>query len=70
MVETIAREELKRKIDTGEDFFLYEVLPPDNYRHSHLPGARNMPPDKVIETALAEVADKAAEIVVYCSKPS
>jgi rhodanese-related sulfurtransferase len=44
MVEDISREELKEKMGRGEDFVLLEVLPEKSYRHSHLPGAINLPP--------------------------
>lgn len=66
---SITREELKAKIDAGAPFYLFEVLAAQYYRHSHLPGARHMPPEGVIETAMREVPDKEAEIVVYCASP-
>jgi hypothetical protein len=36
------------------------------YRHSHLPGAINLPADQVGERAPDLLPDKDAEIVVYC----
>src|SRR5215212_6418828 len=44
MVETISRDELKAKMDRGENFFLVEALDKRYYQHSHLPGAINLPP--------------------------
>lgn len=70
MVETITREELKAKMDRGEKFALVETLPEMYYRHTHLPGAINLPPDKVCELAPALLPDKEADIVVYCAKPT
>ena len=69
MVATIERDELKAKIDRGDEFMLVETLPVEYYRHSHLPGAINLPPDKVAELAPALLPDKQADIIVYCAKP-
>jgi rhodanese-related sulfurtransferase len=68
MVDTISRDELKEKMDRGEDFYLVEVLDEPYYRHSHLPGAINLPPGSVRE-AQRLLPDKKAEIVVYCMDP-
>ncbi len=63
---TISRDELHAKIQRGDPFFLFEVLAPMYWRKHHLPGARNMPPDRMVETADAIVPTKDAEIVLYC----
>jgi rhodanese-related sulfurtransferase len=70
MVATIEREELKRKMDAGEEFLLVETLAPVAYAHEHLPGAINLPPDRVRELAPNLLPDKSAEIIVYCSSPT
>ncbi|HLL74356.1 MAG TPA: rhodanese-like domain-containing protein [Pyrinomonadaceae bacterium] len=70
MVATISRDELKRKIDGGEKFLLVETLSPTTYAHAHLPGAINLPPDRVGELAPQLLPDKSAEIVVYCASPT
>ena len=62
----IAREELKKKLERGDRFFLLETLPETYYRRAHLPGAMNLPPDRVSEVAPELVSDKSAEVVVYC----
>lgn len=67
-LRTIDRNELKRKIDDKEYFFLVETLAPEYYNHSHLPGAINLPPDKVRELAPQLLPNKNADIVVYCAK--
>jgi rhodanese-related sulfurtransferase len=41
-------------------------LAPRYYRHSHLPGALNLPPGKATEMAPDLLPDKKAEIVLYC----
>jgi len=70
MVATITRDELKGKIDSGDDFRLVETLAPHAYEHAHLPGAVNLPPDRVRELAPKLLPDKGAEVVVYCQSPS
>jgi rhodanese-related sulfurtransferase len=63
-VKTIGREDLKEKIERGDDFVLLEVLSESSYNRAHLPGAirfqdRGMIPDLL--------PDKTAEVVAYCS---
>jgi rhodanese-related sulfurtransferase len=70
MSDTISRDDLKAKIDRGENFALVETLPEATYHHAHLPGAINLPPDRVKELAPRLLPDKSAEIVVYCSSPT
>ncbi len=67
MVEDISREELKAKMERGEDFVLLEALPEKSYRRSHLPGAINLPPGQT-DQAEELVPNKGAE-VVYCASP-
>jgi 3-mercaptopyruvate sulfurtransferase SseA len=47
VVVTIGREELKEKLERGDEFFLWETLPEKYYRRAHLPGAINLPPNRV-----------------------
>lgn len=63
---TISREELRQKIERGDSFLLFEVLPEPYYRKHHLPGAIHMSPNDVIGTAERHASDKNAEIVLYC----
>jgi rhodanese-related sulfurtransferase len=69
-METVSREELKGKMDRGEGFTLVETLQEVAYQHEHLPGAINLPPDRVRELAPNLLPDKGAEIIVYCSSPT
>jgi len=64
----ISREELKEKMDRGDEFFLVDTLEEPYYRHSHLPGAINIPLEE-IERAQEAISDKGTEIVVYCMDP-
>ena len=66
MVATITRDELKAKIDRRDKFTLIEALAEEYYRRGHLPGALNIPMDRVRELAPELVPDKNADVVVYC----
>jgi rhodanese-related sulfurtransferase len=70
MVAAISRDDLKGKIDRGDEFALVETLPAVAYQHEHLPGAINLPPDRVRELAPKLLPDKGAEIIVYCASPT
>ncbi|MCU1284196.1 MAG: rhodanese-like protein [Acidobacteriales bacterium] len=69
MPGTISRDELKQKMESGENFLLVETLAPEHYDFAHLPGAMNIPPDRIAEMAPALLPNKQAEIVVYCASP-
>ena len=69
-IKTISREELKQKIDRGDALLLVETLPVMAYLSAHLPGAINLPPDQVRESAHRVLPDKSAEIVIYCGSPT
>lgn len=70
MMETVSREELKSKMDRGETFTLVETLAEVAYQHAHLPGAINLPPDRLKELAPRLLPDKGAEVIVYCASPT
>ena len=69
-IPMISRDELKARLDRGDDFTLVEALPPPAYHDGHIPGAINLPPVQVRELAPKRLPDKAAEIVVYCASPT
>lgn len=68
VTRSISREELKEKMDRGDEFFLVDTLEEPYYRHSHLPGVINIPLEE-IERTPEVIPDKDAEIVVYCMDP-
>jgi rhodanese-related sulfurtransferase len=70
MGRTISREDLYDKIKRGDKFQLVETLPKTTYEHAHLPGAINIPSDKIKDAAPELLPDKSAEIVVYCASPT
>jgi len=67
MTHTITREELLRKLASATPPTLLEALPEKYYADKHLPGAINMPHDKVNNLAPRLLPDKGAELVVYCA---
>jgi len=63
-VKTIGREDLKEKIDRGDDFVLLEALSEASYDRAHLPGAIRFQSRAMIPNLLP---DKTTEVVAYCS---
>jgi len=68
--KTISRQELKNRLDRRENFVLVETLPRAAYEHAHLPGAINLPLDRIEELAPPLLPGKDTEIVVYCASPT
>ena len=64
-MKLISREELKEKLDGGDDFRLVMVLGEWAYRAKHIPGSLHF---DTIEDGLRAL-DERDEIVVYCSNP-
>jgi rhodanese-related sulfurtransferase len=67
MERTISTKDLKAKLDRKDSVKVIETLAPERYREAHLPGALNLPPDKIRELAPQLLPSKDAEIVTYCS---
>ena len=63
-MKTISREDLKEKIDRGDDFVLLEVLSEASYNRAHLPGAIRFQNMGMIPDLLT---DRSTEVVAYCS---
>ena len=61
----IDREELKGKLDRGDDFKLVMALGEWAYRAKHIPGSLHF---NTIEESLRAL-DRSDEIVVYCANP-
>lgn len=62
-MELITREELKHKIDDGDDFKLVMVLGDMAYRAKHIPGSINLTTPAEFEAAIGKDDD----VVVYCA---
>ncbi|MFW5789532.1 MAG: rhodanese-like domain-containing protein [Spirochaetota bacterium] len=65
MAQEISAEQLKEKIDRGDDFRLVETLMPQEYEKWHLPGAINIHFNKMGKEARERFSED-DEIVVYC----
>ncbi len=64
-MKIMSREELKEKLDRGDNFKLYMTLGRQAFDYSHIPGSIHL-------NNIAEEAAKLSleeEIVVYCSNP-
>ena len=65
-MKLIGCEELKRKIDLGEEFVLVNALDEDKFRAMHIPGSVNICREEDIKRCLS-LEDV---IVVYCADES
>ncbi len=66
-VDRVERKELKWRMDRAEPFTLLEILPEEEYRRGHLPGALSVPPDRVADLVPELVGDRDTETVLYCA---
>lgn len=65
-IKTIDREELKGKLDRGDDFKLIMAMHEWGYRVAHIPGSLHY---NTVDEAQADL-DLDDEIVVYCTDPA
>ncbi len=62
----ISPGELMQRMAEQDNILILDVRTPDEYTHSHLPGAMNIPHTE-IEARLSELPDdRSSEIVVHC----
>jgi rhodanese-related sulfurtransferase len=64
----IGREKLLARLDAGE-LVLVDALAPLSYAGGHLPGATNIPPDRVEALARRRIPSLDTPVVVYCAGP-
>jgi rhodanese-related sulfurtransferase len=67
MDRTISTKDLKSKLDQKQGIMLVETLAPERYREAHIPGALNIPPERIKELAPQLLPNKGIEIVTYCA---
>ncbi|HXU17002.1 MAG TPA: rhodanese-like domain-containing protein [Terriglobales bacterium] len=66
METIVTTNDLKSKLDKRQ-VTVVETLAPERYREAHIPGAVNIPPERINELAPQLLPDKDADIVTYCS---
>jgi rhodanese-related sulfurtransferase len=66
MESTISTKDLKSKLDQ-KHVTVVETLAPERYREAHIPGALNIPPERIKELAPQLLPKKDAEIITYCT---
>jgi len=66
MPAIVTAEELKQKIDNGEDFILVNALTKESFAKSRIPGSINIPKDEP-ERARTQIPDKYKYIITYCA---
>ena len=69
MVKQITTEELKKKIDNKESFYLIDTLLANSFEARHIPGAKNVPYGTDFKEKFEKEigAQKDAEIIIYCA---
>lgn len=66
MESTISTKDLKSNLEKNQ-ITLVETLAAERFREAHIPGAMNIPPEKINELAPQLLPDKDAHIVTYCA---
>ena len=61
---------LLRELQSDSPPSMVDALPPMAFAHSHLPGAINLPPDRVDASVRRRLPDLDAPLVVYCANPT
>lgn len=64
MTGEISPEELKRKLDAGEDVQVIDIRPPRAFARGHIPGAVNVPMNEL--AARVDDIEWGDEVVVAC----
>jgi rhodanese-related sulfurtransferase len=67
VIARISRDDLRALIDRADSFVLLEALPASYFEDAHLPGAQNMPHDRVDALAATLIPDRTTPVVVYCA---
>jgi rhodanese-related sulfurtransferase len=70
LLREIAREDLVARMENGEDLVLVDALGPISYGAAHLPGAINIPPERVDALADRRIPSLDRLVVVYCANPA
>ena len=63
-MKAINGEELKNRLDAGEDLVVVEALPEEYYRAGHM---RHLPLEHLDRRADSVIRDRHAPVIVYCA---
>ena len=68
-MKPLTTEQLEKMIESGEQFELINVLPPDQFEEQHIAGSVNIPvaDDNFVERVQQQAGGKDKPIVVYCA---
>jgi rhodanese-related sulfurtransferase len=67
MARTISTKELKSKVNQKQGIKVVEPLAPERYREAHIPGALNIPPERIKDLAPQLLPSKDVKIVTFCA---
>ena len=67
MENTISTKDLRVKLEKKQNITVVETLAPERYNEAHIPGALNIPPERIKELAPQLLPNKDAEIITYCT---
>jgi rhodanese-related sulfurtransferase len=67
MDATVSTKDLKAKIDGKQGITVVETLAPERYSEAHIPGAVNIPAERIKELAPQLLPNKDVEIITYCA---
>ena len=59
-------EELKKRLDQGDQFFLVDVREESEWNKSHLPGAIHLGKGVIERDIESKIPDSESEIILYC----
>jgi rhodanese-related sulfurtransferase len=69
-LKSLDADAILRELESESSLVIVDALPPMSYAHSHLPGAINLPPERVDATVRKRLPDVDVPIVVYCANPT
>ena len=62
----ISMDEAVKMMRDEKDYIILDVRRPDEFAEGHIPGAINIPNEKIGSAEIAELPDKSQLILVYC----
>lgn len=77
--DLISTEEIKKRLDAGEDMVIIDTMPEDSYRKNHIPGAvgavlpgktEEVDPERRAAFVKALGEDKNKPVIIYCGRVS